>query len=173
MLFTFIFLPASLVLFILGLVTRKAFYFQLLGVLWTGLLGLVLVVFTLQRIFGKSELSRDDVYGQYVVDRTKAPGKQADWQYQHYRFEIKPNDSIYFYETDNERILKTYKGTVSFLEAYQKPRIVISIQEPRSHIIENKPTLYSRYDPFYYVFWSPKFGNVFFTKGEWKKVTPK
>src|SRR5690606_36725182 len=60
----------------------------------------------------KIVLDKDDYYGSYVINRKYFGGKQADWQYNTFRFEIRPNDSIYFYVTDRERILETYKGKV-------------------------------------------------------------
>jgi len=133
-----------------------------------GLLILTLVIYSW--LTGKKELDRSDVYGDYVIDRGKFSGPQADWQYEHFRFTILPNDSIYFYETDGEKIIKTHKGTVKFLSTYKSPRLVVQIETPRHHIIENYPTLYREPWSFYYVFNSGKFGNVFFTKGKWKPI---
>lgn len=53
-------------------------------------------------------LEREDIYGEYVIDRNKYPGFQADWQCDHFRFEITKNDSIYFYVTEGKAIVKTY-----------------------------------------------------------------
>jgi hypothetical protein len=131
---------------------------------------LILTLFLYNWLTSKKEIERSDIYGDYVIDRNKFSGFQADWQYEHFRYTILPNDSIYFYETDGEKIIKTHKGTVKFLSSYQRPRLVLQIDTPRHHIIESYPTLYREPWSFYYVFNSEKFGNVFFTKGKWKPI---
>ena len=60
--------------------------------------------------FREKKLTKKDYYGSYIINRNYFAGKQADWQYDHFRFEIRDNDSIYFYMTDKERISKIYKG---------------------------------------------------------------
>ena len=85
-------------------------------------------------------------------------------------FEITKKNEFLFYLTDKEKVTKMYRGNVKFLEAYKGPRIVLSVDTPRHHIIEDVPTLYRSIWSFYYVFPSPKFGNVFFTKGKWKPI---
>jgi hypothetical protein len=141
----------------------------MLALIWMGIFGLILLVTIIHFLTGKKELERDDIYGEYIIDRSKFPGKQADWQYNHFRFEITKQNEFLFHLTDKEKILKTYKGKVTFLEAYSRPRIVLQVDTPGHHIIEDRPTLFRTVWSFYYVFNSPKFGNVFFTKGQWKQ----
>jgi hypothetical protein len=44
------------------------------------------------------ELDKEDIYGNYVIDRDICSGKQADWQYNHYRFKItEENKNIFLY----------------------------------------------------------------------------
>jgi hypothetical protein len=90
--------------------------------------------------------------------------------YDHYRFEITEKNEFIFYLIEKDKIKKTFKGTVEFLETYKQPRIIIKVSNPTYHIIEEKPTLYRTIWSFYYVFHSPKYGNVFFTKGTWKPI---
>ena len=61
----------------------------------------------------KKILKKEDYYREYIINRDYFPGKQANWQYDHYRFEIKENDSIFFYLTDREKILKTFRGKIA------------------------------------------------------------
>ena len=96
--------------------------------------------------------------------------KQADWQYNHFRFEITKEDELLFYITDNEKIIKTYKEEVRFKSDYSSPHILLKSDSSLHHIIEEPPTLYRHVWSFYYVFESPKFGNVFFKKGHWKPI---
>ncbi|QRR00195.1 hypothetical protein [Dyadobacter sandarakinus] len=41
---------------------------------------------------------------------------------------------------------------------------------PTHHILMDNPTTYRETWSFYLVFDSPKFGNVFFTKGDWEPL---
>ncbi len=110
----------------------------------------------------------DDIRGAYIIDRDQFPGKQADWQYNHFRFEITDDDRFVFYETDKEKIIHTYRGHIEYNETYKTPRIKLLFNNERHHIIADNPTLYRNTWSFYYVFHSEKFGNVFFKKGEWE-----
>ena len=162
--------PLTGLLLLIWLVTRKKVFGKILGLIWLGIFGLIFLGAIIHFFTGKKEVDRDDIYGKYIIDRTKFPGKQADWQYDHFRFEITKQNEFLFHLTDKERITKTYKGTVEFLKAYIRPRVVLHVDTPRHHIIEDKPTLYRTVSSFYYVFHSPEFGNVFFTKGQWKPI---
>lgn len=133
------------------------------------IIGLTIVVIA-RRINKKMQLDRNDVYGEYIIDTTQFYGEQAKWQYNHYRFEIKRNNKILFHLTRKNKIVKTYIGTVEFLEGYKRPRIVIHFKDPVYHIVANNPTLYREIWSFYYVFNSSKFGNVFFKKGNWEPI---
>ncbi|MCK6606909.1 MAG: hypothetical protein L6Q46_01245, partial [Flavobacterium sp.] len=62
----------------------------------------------------KKEVEKENIIGDYIIDRTKCSVKQADWQYNHYRFKITEDDKIYFYITNKEQIIKTIKGNVTY-----------------------------------------------------------
>ena len=130
----------------------------------------LIIILVARRVNRKVELDRDDVYGEYIIDTTQFYGEQAKWQYNHYRFEIKRNNKILFHLTDKNKIVKTYIGTIEFLEGYKHPRIVVHFKDPVYHIVRDNPTLYKEMWSFYYVFNSSKFGNVFFKKGIWKPI---
>ena len=150
--------------------TGKKSYGKLLGLFW-GLILLVSIGFSIFHLFKtKKQLSKEDIYGEYVVDRTKYPGSQSDWQYNHFRFTITNDHKFVFYETEKDSIVKGYSGIVTFLEGYKQPRIVINVDTPTHYMIDPRPTLYRKPFSFYYVFHSQKAGNVFFTKGKWEKV---
>ncbi|MEN2399610.1 hypothetical protein GKZ90_0007470 [Flavobacterium sp. MC2016-06] len=137
--------------------------------IWVVILAILFISIS-RRITRKVELERNDIYGEYVIDTTQFYGKQAVWQYNHYRFEIKRNNKIVFHLTEKNKIIKTYTGTVQFLEEYKKPRIKTHFENPKYHIVIENPTLYRKIWSFYYVFNSSKFGNVFFKKGKWKPI---
>lgn len=121
-------------------------------------------------ILHKKILDRSDYYGEYVIDRNYFYGKQADWQYSNFRFEIKENDSLYFYVTDGKKINKTYKGTISTIAPYGSARLMIEMEKPTHHILESNPIIYREVWGFFMVFNSPKFHNMYFRKGEWKEI---
>jgi hypothetical protein len=118
----------------------------------------------------KKELKKKDYYGQYIVDRSFFAGKQADWQYNNFRFEIKENDSIYFFVTNKEQILKTYKGIIATTRPYNSERLIVSLEQPTHHVIRSNPTTYRSAWSFYLVFYSKKFNNIYFKKGQWKPI---
>lgn len=168
--FTFILLPLTLILLSTWLITRKKIVGKTLGLIWTGVLCLVMISGTIQWLTAKTLLKKKDYYGEYIVNRNYFSGKQADWQYKNFRFEIKENDSIYFYVTDKEKILKTYKGTISTVKPYNSERLKIHMEQPTHHILSSDPTIYRSSWSFYLVFNSPKFNNVYFKKGKWKSL---
>jgi len=172
--FVFIVIPLLLLstelLLITWLITQKKIFGKVLGVIWLGVFGFVFFLTTLQWLLSDKELKKKDYYGQYIVNRDYFKGEQADWQYNTFRFEIVDNDSIFFYVTDKEKILKTYKGTVSMTTYYRSARLKIDMEQPSHHIMSSNPTTYRSTWSFYLVFYSPKFNNVFFKKGKWKPI---
>lgn len=170
-LFTILFLiPFTCILGVAWLFTRKRILGKILAITW----GCVIAVFILSGVTNfftsKKQIDRNDIYGTYVIDRDMFKGGQTDWQYNHFRFEITRQNQFLFHTTDNEKIIKTFKGRVSFIDSYASPRLVIAIDTPTHHVIDTQPTLYRFPFSFYYVFHSPKFGNVFFTKGKWEPL---
>lgn len=170
LLFVLIIIPLTGLLLLVWLVTQKQFWGKILGYIWAGVIAIILLSITIQFFTNKKVLTTADIYGEYIIDRTVFPNKQSDWQYNHFRFEITKNHEFIFYQTEKDKVIKTEKGKISFLDAYYSPRLIIQVDTPRHHIIEDKPTLYRRVWSFYYAFNSPKFGNVFFTKGKWKPI---
>lgn len=168
--FVFILIPGTLIMLIVWLFTRSKQIGRLLILGWASVFGLAALSIAMQFFTEKKQLQRDDIYGTYVIDRSKFPGKQADWQYNHFRFSITKDNKFNFYVTDGNKVITIYQGSISFLEVYGHPRLVLQLPKPHHHIMEEAPTLYRNVFSFYYVFHSRKFGNVFFTKGDWKPI---
>ena len=168
LLFVFILLPITAILLIAWLFTKQKMLGIILKVVWGCILGVAIISGVIQKLTAKTILEKKDFYGQYIVDRNYFPGKQADWQYNHFRFEIKDNDSIYFYVTQNERIVKSFYGTITTLTSYSSDRIIIRMQQPSHHILATNPTVYRSAWRFCLVFDSKKYGNMFFHKTKWK-----
>lgn len=168
--FIFILVPLTGILLIAWLLSRKLWIGRILGFIWLGVFGLALLSGINQWLTSKTKLDRDDYYGEYVINRDYFKGKQTDWQYNHFRFEITNKDSIFFYVTDEEKILKTYRGIINTTTPYSSARLIIEMEKPTHHILTSNPTTYRSAWDFYLVFKSPKFYNVFFKKGKWNPI---
>lgn len=168
--FIFILVPLTGILLIAWLLSRKLWVGKILGIIWLGIFGLALLSGIVQWLTSKTELDKDDYYGEYVINRDYFKGKQTDWQYNHFRFEITDKDSIFFYVTDKEKILKTYRGKIKTTTPHSSARLIIEMEQPTHHILTTNPTTYRSAWDFYLVFKSPKFHNLFFEKGKWKPI---
>lgn len=168
--FTFILVPATIILLLIWLFSKKQIFGKTLGIIWLSIFGFALFSYTVKVLTSKKELKKKDYYGQYIVDRDFFAGNQADWQYNNFRFEIMENDSIYFYVTENEKILQTFRGTITTTQLYSSERLIVNMQQPTHHIVTSNPTTYRSAWSFYLVFESPKFKNVYFKKGEWAPI---
>ena len=168
--FIFILVPATIILLLIWLFSKKQIFGKTLGIIWLSIFSLVLFSYIVQSLTSKKEIKKKDYYGQYIVYRDFFAGEQADWQYNNFRFEIKENDSIYFYVTENEKILQTFRGTITTTQPYNSERLIINMQQPTHHIVTSNPTTYRSAWSFYLVFESPKFNNVYFKKGQWTPI---
>jgi len=170
--FVFILVPLTGILLIAWLLSRKILIGKILGVIWLGIFGLVLLSGIVRWLTSKIELDKEDYYGEYVVNRDYFKGRQTDWQYNHFRFEITEQDSIFFHVTDKKEIVKTYRGTIKTTnpEYHRSARLIIEMEQPTHHILTSNPTTYRSAWSFYLVFNSPEFYNVFFKKGKWKLI---
>lgn len=166
----YILAPLTLALLAIWLITRKIIFGKIIG----GLFVFVLLIIIYGSIFNTNTknimLVKKDYYGQYIIDRKFFPGKQSDWQFNHFRFEIKENDSIYFYITIYDKIINTYRGTISTVKPNNSERLVIRMEQPSSHVLQSNPTVYRSKTGFYLVFNSPKYKNMYFKKGKWLSI---
>lgn len=160
----------TVVFLVVWAVSQNIMYGKLLGIIWGIVLSGFLVLEILIWFYAKTELDKSDYYGEYVINREYFKGEQTDWQYNHFRFEITEQDSIFFYVTDKAKILKTYRGTIKTTNPnnHQSDRLIIEMETPTHHIVRSNPTTYRDAWDFYLVFNSPKFNSVFFKKGEWE-----
>jgi len=168
--FLFMLAPLTGILLLAWWGTGNKIFGKIVGYFWLGLVGLFILGTIIRLLTDKKELEKNDYYGEYIVNRNYFPGKQANWQYDNFRFEIKDNDSIYFHVTDKEKILKTYRGAISTTKPYGSERLLITMEQPAHHIMTSNPTTYRSAWSFYLVFYSPKFNNVYFKKGKWKPL---
>lgn len=153
---------------LIGLFSKNKIFKRIAATFWIGLISLISFFYILDLFQSRMELDKNEIYGEYIINKNKCPGKQANWQYDHYRFKITKDNKIHFYITEKEKIVKTLIGTVEIIEHYTpSPLLKIKFEEP-FHIVKDSPTLYREIWTFYYVFHSEKFGNMFFTKGDWE-----
>jgi hypothetical protein len=163
----FILFPLLCILFIFWVISKKKVFGKTITSIIVGLFSLILLYSVLRIITGKKILDKDDYHGSYTINKNYFPGKQANWQYDNFRFEIKDNDSIYFYVTDKANIRQTYKGIISTVKRASSERLVLHMQQPTHHVLTTNPTIYRSVWSFELVFNSPKFNNMYFTKGKW------
>lgn len=170
----FIILPLTLILFLLGAFTKKEVFFKTIGCIWIPILCLMGLSIIVSLLPDTSILEKEDYYGEYIIDRNFFKGKQADWQYNHFRMKITETDSIFLYTMEDEQIVAIHKGTISTVKPYNSERLVLKMNKPNHHITETNPTTYRKtcWD-FYLVFNSKKFHNMYFRKGIWEKIKTK
>ena len=169
--FLFIF-PLTIILLLLWIITRKKVFGKIIGYFWLCIVSLILFGILFKFLTDKKVLKRKLYYGEYIIDRSYFPGKQADWQYNHFRFEINEDNSIYFYVTEKDKIVRTYRGTITTTDPnqYASERLVIHMNMPKHHILTSNPTTYRSAWGFNLVFDSPEFNNVYFKKGSWESI---
>ena len=166
--FALFLLPLTLILLVIWALTSRAFFGKALGIIWLSIFALTLFSVLTRPLSKKKVLTQEDYYGEYVVDRSYFPGKQANWQYNTFHFDIKPNDSIYFYSTPKNGPAEVFKGTIATSAPYGSARLIVHMPKPTHHALTTDPTVYREVWDFFLVFNSPKFGNMFFTKGKWE-----
>jgi len=66
--------------------------------------------FSFIQFTAKKTVTKKDIYGSYTIDRSKFAGQQADWQYNHFRFEITKDQQFFFIK----QIIKTLFRRITF-----------------------------------------------------------
>lgn len=166
----FVLLPLVILLCILWLFNRNTIWGKLLLALIGGVVLLFFILVIAQQLLKKKVLNKKDYYGSYVINRNYFAGKQANWQYNHYRFEIKENDTLYFYVIDKERVISVYKSAIDATKTYESARLLLLANTPAHHIIAEQPTTIRNAWSFNLVFHSSLYNNMYFKKGEWKPI---
>ncbi|MDI9875969.1 hypothetical protein [Flectobacillus rivi] len=171
--FILIIIPISGILVGAWDLTKKKIYIWLLVMLW-GVVG-ILLLFSKRGSSPEEKLvnipiEKKHYYGSYVIAREFFSGDQVDWQYNHFRFEIKDNDSIYFHLTNGAKINKTHRGGISTTKLDSNENLMLHMDTPTHHILKTNPRLYFKDNELFLVFKSKKYHNVYFKKGEWKEI---
>jgi len=174
---SFLFIGLMLVLGVLSFIlvvaylrTKKSKYILTIIGAWLALVILsVSISFIKWAFFTKTRLGPDDYRGEYIIDRSMFPGPNADWQYNHFRFMIRGDDSLFFYRTNGEEVLETYKG-VAHTTAIGKSRRLRLELEQWDRSLNLNPTTYRDTWSFYLVFHSKFYHNMYFVKGKWQRI---
>lgn len=134
--------------------------------IFCGLWAVVILLFIVATITAKFNqpirLTREQIIGNYRIDKKFYPGKNADWQYEHYRFSITPTDSLYFYLTQRGKDLKVIRSKIKY--SSEPPYLWAVVNDASNCKVKLTPTLFRGHNRFYYVFHSDVYGNMFFRK---------
>lgn len=168
--FILVLVPLTGILLLVWLISRSKYVGIAIGLLWTAVIGLVVLSTIMQAITAKKVLKKTDYYGNYIIDRSMFPGPNADWQYNSFRFEVTGDDSMHFHVTDGKRVIRTYAGRISTVKPYGSERLVIHMSPPTHHVLSGNPTIYRDSWSFFLVFHSPHYHNMYFIKGKWKPL---
>ena len=162
-----IFLVITLFLLLLKFIFKHKIFNTLILGLWLLFISLPILIIIEDIFTSKKEIDTNDIYGEYVINKNKCAGKQADWQYEHYRFKITEDNKLHFFIfNNNKKLIKTIVKNIEIKNGFS-PHLDIKPTENDFHILRQNPTLYREVWSFYYVFESEKFGNMFFTKKKW------
>ena len=175
LLFTF---PLFVLIITAGIVTLLSMYQFTQGVKWTRrqyvhrIIGCWVVVAGLLWLLGlnntKVTLRAKDLYGAYHIDRAAWPGRQADWQYDHYRLVMRQDGTMSLTERYDDGGARTFTIPFRLNKGYiNAPRLISQPDTFTHHILQYNPTLYREYWGFHYAFYSARYGNVFFRKERW------
>ena len=62
---------------------------QIAAFIWVTIISTALLLEMLSPLFSKKVLEKSDYYSEYIFDSDYFFGKQRDWQYNNFKFEIK------------------------------------------------------------------------------------
>jgi len=155
----------SLIFLVIYYITKNKIFKRLFIGYWLFFILSYLILLVVGFINSPTTVDKEDIFGKYEIDKDMFKGNDANWQFQHFSFEINKNEEFVFFEYyDSGKIKSKHKGNVEFIEGYASPHLKLDHVEPKHQIVENEPLLVRNKWEFYYVFKSKKFGNVFFKK---------
>ena len=128
-----------------------------LGLIWVFPIYLIFLIFN-----NHHPINKKRIIGTYKIDTRFYPGPNADWQHNHFWFEITQNNQFLFHEKLKDGSTKTITGKVEWYT--ESTPTLFRIHLLKEHpLIDLRPTLYRGNKKFYYVFES-EFGNMFYRK---------
>ena len=142
--------------------SKNKIVLKILGAIWSLTILVIITAVISDHFRTPIRLTKSEIIGVYSIDTNLFKGTNARWQYDHYRFKITKTDSIFFYVTSKDIILKTFKGKVRYSSG--QPNLWTIQSDTLYHVIKHPPTLFRGHSKFYYVFQSDIYGNMFFRK---------
>ncbi len=107
-------------------------------------------------------LTEVDVIGRYCVDPSIYPGAQADWQRQHFWFDVGAGGKFILHEVLDDGSRRQIQGQLTWHRG--PPDLwTVAPAEPH-HVLAQAPLLFRSDKRFFYVMRSPQFGNMFFRR---------
>ena len=144
-----------LILLTLGLLThfiatKKKSSLKILGFIWILTIVVIVAASINSHYRTPMRLTKTDITGDYRIDTNFFPGRNANWQFDHYRFTITPTDSIFFYVTNRDTIIRIFREKIEYSSG--PPDLWAIKSDTHYHVIKYGPTLYRGHNKFYYVF---------------------
>lgn len=171
MIFISIIIPVALIVLILSiysglafLVTRKVEYWHLFLKVVGSTFMLIGVLLLVRWLNSDVKLSHGDFHGDYVIDRDYFPGPNAQWQYEHYKFTIRQDDSLFFYVMAGDSVKSVFKGKMNVSTAYASARITFDMHQPVHHVFTEQPLIVRSCWGFNIVLYSPFYNHMYFEK---------
>jgi hypothetical protein len=143
-------------------ITKKTKALKILAIVWLLTIIIIATGIIADHYRTPIRLTKADIIGDYLIDTNFFTGTNAKWQYGHYRFTITPTDTIIFYITNKDTIVKTFKEKIVYSSG--PPDLWKVENDTAYHVIKYSPTLFRGHNKFYYVFKSDHYGNMFFRK---------
>jgi hypothetical protein len=107
-------------------------------------------------------LTEADVIGRYCVDPSIYAGAQAEWQRQHFWFDVGPGGKFILHELLDDGSRRQIPGKLTWHRG--PPDLwTVAPTEPH-HVLAQAPLLFRSDKRFFYVMRSPQFGNMFFRR---------
>ncbi|MEY3443395.1 MAG: hypothetical protein RLZZ519_1676 [Bacteroidota bacterium] len=154
-------LSVTLLLYFLFAQEKKALY--ALGIIWGLVLLLIPISLLMDDLRRPIHLTKVDFVGDYRIDTTFYPGRNARWQYDRFGFRILGSNSIIFVEiNDKGTRIKVHRHPIKVSAG--PPSLWTVTDETSSRVFQQPPMLYRGHTKFYYVFDSERYGNMFFRK---------
>ena len=93
--------------------------------------------------FKPMAVTQNDIIGEYVIDREKFSGKQADWQYENFRFKVTAENQLIFqskthdgnWNSDTIQISYTSGYFESDKNEYCNKKIIVHSDSTTHHIV--------------------------------------
>ncbi len=144
-----------LILLVVFLLTKS----RAAGTIFIGFTLLPFAAFLLAWLFNPTVPTRSEIIGDYEIDRSRYPGPNADWQHANYALKITDSEVI----LTDARSSKVWKSHIDWFDdpAY---RWKFLGSRKRHHLLAEGPAIIRDSFSYYYVFRSPLYGDVFFTK---------